>query len=223
MSFAGVAAGPSANRSRYGDLGRLQLQLVENVLPHLNDRSLPLSGDDKRSITETLISSSHFGGMRWKLTALKHAQRLIDHTDSPLLAKWAHRNDCVHRMYNMAPMECQLSCSSRLQDPESISIFAAEVTKTAYLQLQNNKLEEALKTIQQFRPLDNPSELQKVVVAKVALERGRILQCLGRWEESLLTFLDLYNSNEHLPTPSLCRLVSYMTGLWCETDLRKKA
>ena len=156
------------------------------------------------------------------MDALAGAQKLISNADSTLLTKWQQRKRSLHNLYGEAETENTMLSLSRLCDPESISVYGRALIQNAHNLMRKGKLTDALEEINQFKTLDQPSELEKVTLAKVSLERGRILQCLGEWPEALSSF-QWTRGNMHLPLPNMCRLTCYMTETWCELGDPKKA
>jgi tetratricopeptide (TPR) repeat protein len=188
------------------------------MLDYLRDGNVrqALFDGKKRSVVETLMSASYFRDMAWKLNVLGLAKVIMDSAaaDHRLLARWSYRNTAVHRMYGRPLNPPQV--------PGLAAIIAQMLIRTAYDHLRNNRPRDALNEILQYKSIDNPSHLDKVTLTRVALERGRILQCLGQYKEALQTFLSL-SKGGHLSPPSQCRLICYTAETCCEDDQPEKA
>lgn len=208
----------------FGDLGRLQLDILQNVASYAENINIrqQCSATGKRRIAETMISASHFGSYEWKTRALYIAKQLMEETSSNLFEKWQMRYNSVARLYRGEPTAPSRFRLSVLADPESISVYGQALIEKSHALMRDGNLTAALDVISQFKTVEQPSELEKVTLAKVCLERGRILQCKGSWSDALSCFTALHG-NAFLPLPAMCRLTCYISETWCELDRPDKA
>jgi tetratricopeptide (TPR) repeat protein len=180
-----------------------------------------LSFDDKKNLVETLLSATHFGTLRWKKIALTAAFKLVSPEDSLLSSRLAQRERSLH---------FQMSSKVHTYNQEGLNDIGHSTSNAHYAHygrvllsnsqqfLQQNKLSEAMSELEKFKKSDNPSELENVVLARVDLAKGRVLQFLGFFDKAEMLLKALWHNSQHLPSSSVCTLVANLAEIYCELD-----
>ncbi|KAK7415573.1 hypothetical protein QQX98_005819 [Neonectria punicea] len=169
------------------------------VFPHLKHtlESCPddfpgLSNTAKIDLGLTLVESSRFPDMAWKHFAVRQSKRLSFGVESPYLASRIALAECLlnriegsmlRSAANLAPGSSEETSA----DERMHSIAGQQAIQRALNFIQIEALQSAEEALEAWRPLtETPSPMEKVVVFRKAMLRGKSLRHRGKFQESTI-------------------------------------
>jgi tetratricopeptide (TPR) repeat protein len=204
---------------RYGDLGRSQLQQLQQVHAYFWQLRNELSSRQIRQVANALLSSTRFGTKLWKVEAIESLHKIIK-TENDLSmnvrieVRKAILRENAKISFQVQVPDCDLSLRTEEVNAQIGSWHVLEATSL----MEDNKLQDSLRRLRLFEPLNpiKPSTLEQLVLEQKSVAYGRVLRYQGNFIESLFWFKKASTVKVSRYIRTTCSIICHLATAYCE-------